>query len=179
MSQKTELQSNNADLQTILSKVNGLPSGSALGDATAADVAAGKTFSSASGIKVTGAFTKNFYSTAYSAGQSMQFSFGGSGTTCFYINLPIADIGFDPRIVCVTAYSQKYQAYSLTYIDLTLLGKDTTSGGWGISSLNRYHLYLNDPNRPQMAVIKDGYMRIPITTSDPGAYSLIEVFAVP
>lgn len=54
MSQKTELQSNNADLQTILSKVNGLPSGSALGDATAADVAQGKTFSSASGIKVSG-----------------------------------------------------------------------------------------------------------------------------
>lgn len=54
MSQKTELQSNNTDLQTILSKVNGLPSGSALGDATAADVAQGKTFSSAFGIKVAG-----------------------------------------------------------------------------------------------------------------------------
>ena len=54
MSQKTELQSNNADLQTILSKVNGLPSGSALGDATAADVVQGKTFSSASGINVVG-----------------------------------------------------------------------------------------------------------------------------
>ena len=58
MSQKTELQSNNTDLQTVLSKVNALPSGAALGDATAADVLAGKTFSSASGIKVAGAMNK-------------------------------------------------------------------------------------------------------------------------
>lgn len=54
MAYKTELQSNNTDLQTVLSKVNALPSGAALGDATAADVVAGKTFSSASGIKVSG-----------------------------------------------------------------------------------------------------------------------------
>lgn len=54
MSYKQEFQSNNTDLQTILSKVNALPSGSALGDATAADVVSGKTFSSASGIKVAG-----------------------------------------------------------------------------------------------------------------------------
>lgn len=54
MSYKNDLQGNNTDLQTILSKVNALPSGSALGDATAADVVAGKTFSSASGLKVVG-----------------------------------------------------------------------------------------------------------------------------
>lgn len=54
MSYKTDLQGNNTDLQTVLSKVNALPSGAALGDATAADVVAGKTFSSASGIKVKG-----------------------------------------------------------------------------------------------------------------------------
>lgn len=54
MSHVTEIQSNNADLQSILDMVNALPSGSALGNATAADVVAGKTFSSASGVKVTG-----------------------------------------------------------------------------------------------------------------------------
>ena len=101
MSQKTELQSNNTDLQTILGKVNALPSGAALGDATAADVASGKTFSSASGIKVAGTAVEKMqgktFVTTMKSSMAMTAQLGtssvGALTACFGNNTSLISHG--------------------------------------------------------------------------------------
>ena len=123
MSQKAELQSNNTDLQTILSKVNELPSGSALGDATAADVAVGKTFSSASGISQTGTLVPmEILSGALKGSGSTTLDDGRTGS-CL-AGLPI---GKKNVLACaMNSYSSNSTMYHVLFVD----GKVFTSSSY-------------------------------------------------